>query len=211
MKNQSRPSKHDEENLVLAASIGDLDAFNQLVLHFQDLAYNHALSLLDDPNSAEDATQEAFIKAFQALNTFRGGSFRSWLLRIVTNCAYDLVRRSRRQPTQPLYPLDRHGEESDSPYWIADPSASIPSAVERKELSEDIYRMMDELPEAYRSVLDLIDVLGLDYVEAAQALKIPLGTVKSRLARARLRMQEKLRQRAEGDTLLFGTRPCLAI
>lgn len=211
MKYQNRLNKHDEESLVLAASKGDLEAFNQLVLHYQDLAYNHALSRLGDPALAEDAVQEGFIKAFQGINTFRGGSFRSWLLRIVTNCVYDLIRRSRRQPAQPLYPVDDDGEESDSPSWIADPSASVQAAVEQNELAEDIYRLMDELPEAYLSVLTLVDVYELDYSETAEALKIPLGTVKSRLARARLQMQEKLKQRVHGDILHAGTQPCLAV
>ena len=211
MKYQNQLNKHDEEALMLAASNGDLDAFNQLVLNYQNLAYNHALSILGDPASAEDAAQEGFIKAFQNMNTFRGGSFRSWLLRIVTNCAYDSIRRSRRQPAQPLYPVDDEGEEADSPSWIADPSASVQSAVEQKELSDDIYRLLDELPDVYRSVLTLVDLYELDYTEAAQALKIPLGTVKSRLARARLQMQEKLKQRVHGDELFVGTQPCLAL
>lgn len=211
MTYQVRLSKNDEENLVLAASKGDLEAFNQLVLNYQDLVYNHALSILGDPASAEDATQEGLIKAFHGLSTFRGGTFRSWLLRIVTNCAYDLVRRSRRQPVQPLFPVDEHGEESDSPYWIVDSSASVQGAVEENELSEDIYSLMEELPEAYRSVLTLVDVYELDYTEAAEALKIPLGTVKSRLARARQKMQEKLKHRMHGDDRFTGAQPCLAV
>ena len=211
MKYQNRLNKHDEESLVLAASKGDLEAFNQLVLHFQDLAYNHALSMLGDPASAEDAVQEGFIKAFQGINTFRGGSFRSWLLRIVTNCTYDLIRRSRRQPTQPLYPVDDDGEQADSPTWIADPSASVQAAVEQKELSDNIYRLIDELPDVYRTILTLIDVYEMDYTEAAEALNIPLGTVKSRLARARLQMQEKLKQRAHDGNVYAGIQPCLAV
>lgn len=211
MKYQNRLDKQEEDNLVLAAAKGDLEAFNQLVLNYQDLAYNHAFSILGDPASAEDATQEGFIKTFQGMNTFRGGSFRSWLLRIVTNCAYDLIRRSRRQPAQPLYPVDDDGEESDSPTWIADNSTSVQAAVEQNELSQDIYRLMDELPEAYRTVLTLVDVYELDYTETAEALKVPLGTVKSRLARARLQMQEKLTQRMQDGGLFAGSQPCLAV
>lgn len=210
MNHPDHLNKSDEEALILAASKGDLEAFNQLVMKYQHMAYNHALSILGDPASAEDATQDGFIKAFQNIRTFRGGSFRSWLLRIVTNCVYDLIRRARRQPTQPLYPVDEDGEAADSPFWIVDPSASVQDAVEHKEFSENIYRFMDELPDAYRSVLTLVDVYELDYLEAAQALKIPLGTVKSRLARARLQMQEKLKQSVRDDDLFAGTQPCLA-
>jgi RNA polymerase sigma-70 factor, ECF subfamily len=185
--------KDMEELWVQQAVQGDLEAFNQLVLSYQDMAYNHARALLGDPDSAEDAIQDSFIKAFQNLNGFRGGSFRGWLLRIVTNSAYDMLRRSGRRPTQPLFPEDEDGEEIESPAWLADPNASVQETVERDEESKRLYQLLDELPEVYRSVLTLIDLHELDYLEAAQALKVPLGTVKSRLARARSQMQAKLR------------------
>lgn len=203
-------SSQDEQTLVTLAAQGDLDAFNQLVLTYQNMAYHHAFSLLGDSDQAEDATQESFIKAFQAINGFRGGSFRGWLLRIVTNSTYDMLRRSRRHPTQPLFPVDDEGEEVESAAWLADPNTSVQSTVEQNELSKDIYRVLDELPDAYRSVLTLIDVHDLDYTEAAQALKIPIGTVKSRLARARLQMQEKLRGNLNYGNRSVGANPCLA-
>jgi len=192
MNSQNLSNSQNEQTLVTLASKGDLDAFNQLVLTHQNMAYHHAYSLLGDPDQAEDATQESFIKVFQAISGFRGGSFRSWLLRIVSNSAYDMLRRSRRHPTQPLFPVDEDGEEIESAAWLVDPNASIQSTVEQNELSKDIYKVLDELPTVYRSVLTLIDVHDLDYTEAAQALKVPIGTVKSRLARARLQMKEKL-------------------
>jgi RNA polymerase sigma-70 factor (ECF subfamily) len=185
-------SRQDEEALITAASNSDLDAFNQLVLSHQDLAYQHAYSLLGDTALAEDVTQESFIKAFQGLKTFRGGSFRGWLLRIVTNSAYDILRRSQRHPTQPLFPEDDNGEELESAPWLADPAASVQNTVEQKELSEELRILLEQLPDAYRSVLTLVDIYQFDYVEAAETLRIPIGTVKSRLARARLRMKEKL-------------------
>ena len=183
----------NDEALVLAASKGNLEAFNQLVLRYQDLAYHHAYSLMSDPDSAEDVAQESFVKAFQGLNSFRGGSFRSWLLRIVTNCAYDILRRSQRHPSQPLLPQDDNGEELESAPWLADPSASVQDAVERAELSKEIRSLMEQLPEAYRNVLTLVDIYQFDYSEAAQTLRVPIGTVKSRLARARLQMKEMLK------------------
>ncbi len=181
-----------EELLIRQALAGDLESFNQLVLHYQDLAYHHAYALLDDHAQAEDATQDSFIKAFQSMSTFRGGSFRSWLLKIVTNSAYDLLRRSHRHPNQPLFPEDENGEEIESAPWLADPKASVQETVEQNELSQQIYQLMDELPAVYRSVLTLIDLNEFDYGEAARALKVPIGTVKSRLARARLQMKKKL-------------------
>jgi RNA polymerase sigma-70 factor (ECF subfamily) len=171
---------------------GDLDAFNQLVLRYQDLAYSHAYALLGDSDSAEDAAQDGFIKAFQAMSGYRGGSFRGWLLKIVTNSAYDMLRQYYRHPSQPLFPEDKNGEEIESVPWLVDPAASVQDAVEQNELSENIYKVLEDLPEVYRSVLTLIDINDLDYTEAAEALNVPMGTVKSRLARARLQMKQKL-------------------
>jgi len=182
----------DDENLIQSVRDGDLEAFNQLVLKYQDLAFNHANALLRDSFLAEDATQEGFIKAFQNIDSFRGGSFRAWLMRIVTNTVYDMLRKSRKQTTQPLFPVDENDEEIESVSWLADPNESVQETIERKELSFEIYRLLDELPEAYRSVLTLIDLFEMDYIEVAQALNIPLGTVKSRIARARLRMIDKI-------------------
>jgi RNA polymerase sigma-70 factor (ECF subfamily) len=185
-------NQHEEENLIQSARNGDLDAFNQLVLKYQDLAYNHANAMLRDSFLAEDATQEGFIKAFQNINSFRGGSFRAWLMRIVTNTVYDMLRKSKRQLTQPLYPEDESGEEIDSVSWLADPNASVQEIIERQEFAGEIYQMLGELPKAYRSVLTLIDIYEMDYIEVAQSLNIPIGTVKSRITRARLRMIDKI-------------------
>lgn len=186
---QSYP--YTEETLVNMASKGNLDAFNQLVLMYHDLAYNHAYGFLQDPPLADDATQDSFLRAFQHITEFRGGSFRAWILKIVTNSAYDMLRRSKRHPTQSLYPEAEYGDEVESPVWLAD-STSVQETVEQSEFSKDLYQMIDELPAVYRTVLTLVDLYGLDYAEVAEALKIPMGTVKSRLARARLKMSEKL-------------------
>ncbi|HJR82236.1 MAG TPA: sigma-70 family RNA polymerase sigma factor [Anaerolineales bacterium] len=193
MNTLNQTTLFDEQTLLHQATKGDLEAFNQLVLQYQNMAYNHAYALLGNPDQAEDAVQESFIKAFQAMNGFRGGSFRGWLLKIVTNSAFDWLRRSQRHPMQPLFPEDENGEEIESPVWIADPAASVQDRVEEDELSKKIYELLDELPDVYRSVLTLIDIHELDYAEAAEALRVPIGTVKSRLARARLQMQKKLR------------------
>jgi RNA polymerase sigma-70 factor, ECF subfamily len=189
-----------ERMLVERASAGDLEAFNQLVLMYQTLAYNHAYSLLGDADLSDDATQESFIKAFENMGGFRGGSFRAWLLKIVTNSAYDLMRRSRRHPTQSLFPEDEYGEEIETPAWAADPAPSVPQIVENTEKAKRMYELLDKLPDGYRSVLTLIDIHELDYNEVARILNVPLGTVKSRLARARL----QLRQTLEADSRFTG-------
>ena len=186
--------QYSEENLVKKASSGDLDAFNQLVLMYQDLAYHYAFALLKDAGLAQDAAQDSFIRGFQNIAGFRGGSFRAWILKIVKNSAYDALRRLKRHPMQPLFPEDDNGDEMESPAWITDTTALVEDTVEQKESSENLYQLLDELPDVFRTVLTLVDIHELDYAEAASALNVPIGTVKSRLARARLQMSEKLRR-----------------
>ena len=192
MNSRTQRYPYNEESLLNLASKGSLDAFNELVLTYQDIAYHHAYALLRDPALAEDATQDSFIRAFQAMGGFRGGSFRAWILKIVTNSAYDMLRRSKRHPTQSLYPEDEYGDELETPVWLADTTSSVQDLVEQSEFSQDLYQLINELSAASRSVLTLVDLHELDYTEAADALQIPIGTVKSRLARARLKMSEKL-------------------
>jgi RNA polymerase sigma-70 factor (ECF subfamily) len=182
----------DETGLIKDAQRGDLEAFNRLVLPYQDRVYNQAFRVLGDSQSADDAAQEAFISAYKNLRSFRGGSFRAWLLRIVTNACYDELRRRKRRPTIALEPVDDAGEEIESPHWIADPGDLPEQNVERSELGQAIQICLDQLPEDFRVVVVLVDVQGFDYLEAAAAIGKPLGTVKSRLARARNRMRECL-------------------
>ena len=184
----------DEETLVIEASKGNLNAFNQLVLTHQNMIYDHVYSFLGDPDATDDVVQDSFLKAFQGLNGFRGGSFRSWLLKIATNTAYDFLRRSQRRPTQPLFPEREDGEEMESAFWLTDPAASVQETVDMNELSEEIRDLMEELPDTYRNVLILVDLYQFDYQEAAESLRIPIGTVKSRLARARFQMKELLQK-----------------
>jgi RNA polymerase sigma-70 factor, ECF subfamily len=191
MNSKTQPYPY-EESLLKMASKGSLDAFNELVLTYQNVAYHHAYALLRDPALAEDATQASFIRAFQAMAGFRGGSFRAWLLKIVKNSAYDMLRRSKRHPTQSLYPEDEYGDELETPVWLADTTSSVQDLVEQDEFSQDLYQLIDDLPAVLRTVLTLVDLHELDYAEVADALQIPIGTVKSRLARARLKISERL-------------------
>lgn len=183
----------DEVALIRAAQKGDLDAFNRLVLAYQDLLYNQAFRMMGDGAPAEDATQEAFISAFRNLRSYRGGSFRAWLMRIVTNACYDELRRQKRHPTTSLEPLDDVGEEIESPRWIASSGDTPEFLAERAELDRAIQHCLAGLPDEFRSVVVLVDMQGMDYDEVAQVIGKPVGTVKSRLARARMRMRECLR------------------
>ena len=159
------------------------------------MAYSHAHNLLGDPDLANDAAQESFIKVFQKINGFRGGSFRAWVLKIVTKTSFDLIRKAGRCSTQPLYPMI-DDDEFESPAWIADPSASVEETIQQTEGNARLYRLLDELPVDYRSVVMLVDLHEFGYAETANALGIPLGTVKSRLVRARIKLRNKLQDRS---------------
>jgi RNA polymerase sigma-70 factor (ECF subfamily) len=182
----------DEQFLILSAQKGDLDSFNSLVLEYQESLYNTAFRIMGDEDLAADATQDAFISAFRNITSFRGGSFRSWLLRTVTNACYDELRRQRRRPTTPLEPVTNEDEEIESPHWLADPDISPEQKFEQNELEHAIQHCLDGLSPDYRSVVILADIQGLDYSEVSTSLRKPLGTIKSRLARARLRLRECL-------------------
>jgi len=182
----------DEPALIRNAQHGDLDAFNILVLAYQDIVYNTALRILGDEDLAADASQEAFIHAFRALNSYRGGSFRAWLLRTVTNACYDELRRKQRHPSTPLEPETEDGDEMETPRWLADPDGSPEELLDKAEIEHAIQHCLENLPTDFRAVVVLADIQGLDYSEVASALKKPVGTIKSRLARARLRLRECL-------------------
>ncbi|MEN6435425.1 MAG: sigma-70 family RNA polymerase sigma factor [Anaerolineaceae bacterium] len=185
----------DEQILIRDAIQGDLDAFNGLVFAYQEMAFNIAYRLLSDEDSAEDATQTAFISAYKNLRGFRGGSFKAWLMRIVTNACYDELRRVKRHPTTSLEPVsDETEEEIDSPAWLADDAASPEERVEQAELEHAVQHCLEKLPEDFKVVVVLVDVQGFDYDEVSKVTKRPLGTIKSRLARARLRLQDCLQQ-----------------
>ena len=182
----------NEPALIREAQRGDLEAFNCLVLAYQNTVYNTALRILTDEDLAADAAQEAFLSAFRALNSYRGGSFRAWLLRTVTNACYDELRRKQRRPTTPLEPETEDGDEVETPRWLTDPTASPEEQLDQAELEHAIQHCLGNLPTEFRAVVVLADIQGLDYKEVAIAVKKPLGTIKSRLARARLRLRECL-------------------
>src|SRR5512134_1988643 len=125
--------KMEEAELVQLASQGDLGAFNELVLKYQNLVFSHAYGLLGN-DIAEDITQDTFILAFQKLYQFRRGSLRAWLLKIATNLCYDKMRTWKRAPLQTLEPIHEDGEINESPYWIKDPNLLSEESIEIREL-----------------------------------------------------------------------------
>jgi RNA polymerase sigma-70 factor, ECF subfamily len=182
----------NESALISSAQNGDLDAFNSLILLHQEALFNIALRTIGDEDRAADAVQDALIAAFRGLSTFHGGSFRAWLARTVVNKCYDEYRRSSRHPTIPLTPIV-DDEEVEDGGWLRDPGPSPEARFDETELADALQVCLKALPFAARVVLALVDVDGLSYEEAAIALRIPVGTVKSRLARARGSMRVALR------------------
>ncbi len=182
----------DLKEQIKNALIGDLDSFNQIVLEYQNLVYNQAYRIIGEPDAAEDAVQEAFISAYKKLHTYRGGSFKSWLLRIVSNACYDEFRRRKRQPVAPLYPENQNGNETESVSWLEDTEEKPEEFVLRNELSEAIQICLDRLEFEFRTIVVLVDLQGMDYASAAKVIDRPLGTVKSRLARARRNLKDCL-------------------
>jgi RNA polymerase sigma-70 factor (ECF subfamily) len=180
----------DERALVAAAQRGDLDAFNQLVIHYQKLAYHVAYRVLNDADASADATQDAFLRAYKALDQYRGGSFKAWLLRIVTNTCYDQLRAKRRRPTASLEALLVTEPVSD-PLFV-DRTESPEAYAERQELGQVIQAGINTLLPDQRIALTLRDMAGMDYQEIAEVTRVSLGTVKSRISRARAKLRDHL-------------------
>jgi len=195
-------ARDDEEKLIVRSQQGDISAFNQLVLHHQQVVYNTVFRLLGDYDTAADVTQEAFISAFRAIHTYRGKSlFRTWLLRISTNLACDHWRRIRRHPSESLEAVADE-EESYTPSLIealaqtgsdSNPEENLLT----QELQELIQRGLQELSLDQRTVIVLCDIEGLSYEEIAEATQTTLGTVRSRLSRARADLRLYLSQHKE--------------
>ena len=187
----------DEQTLIRSAQRGDLEAFNELVLLYQDFLFRVAMNILGDEDAAADATQQALLSAFRSMGSFRGGSLRSWLSRITVNACYDEIRRVSRKKNVPLQIYDEHNEEMEPASWLADPGPSPEEQAERSDLMNAIRDSLRALPDHYRLVVQLVDVEGLSYEETAATLNLPIGTVKSRLARARDALRSSMQQYPE--------------
>jgi RNA polymerase sigma-70 factor, ECF subfamily len=158
--------------------------FERLMLPHLDAAYNLARWLLRDPHDAEDAVQEAFLRAYRAFDRFRGGDGRAWLLTIVRHVCYSNLRRDRREPLAEAYNDEAHGSTHD-------PAES--NALAWREVKSELLRQaLDRLSVEFREVIVLHELEGLGYREIAGIAEIPIGTVMSRLARARQKLQAEV-------------------
>jgi RNA polymerase sigma-70 factor (ECF subfamily) len=169
-----------------------LEVFNSLVLAHQDAVFQQALWIMGDEDAAEDATQEAFLRAYRKMDSFNGGPFKPWIMKIATNYCLDQLRRQKRRVTVPLEPVQDDGEAIEEPAWLVDPEMPVETLVEQSEARARIRKCINRLPLKYRTAVILVDIQELDYQEAASAMGIHMGTFKSRLCRARKQLQQWL-------------------
>lgn len=181
----------DMSAVIHAARLGDEYAFAVLIEQYQATAQRLAQHILRTEEAAADAVQDALIKVHRALPRFHDGNFRSWLLRIVTNTCYDHLRSQKRRAA---VSLDEMNEQAGNDLPLTDETVEDdPEAIIlQREGFSGLMTAIEELPDWHRSVVVLIDVKGYDYQEAADILELPLGTIKSRLSRARATLRDRL-------------------
>lgn len=183
-------SLDEDLRLVGLVRSGQLDAFNELVDRHQGAAYNLALRMLGRAEPAADVTQDSLLSAYRHLDSYRGGSFRAWLLRIVTNACYDELRKRQRQPADSLNELLEDTAGLTEP---VDPDPSPVVIAEQHDVQRRLAGLLLRLPAEFRVVLVLADIQGYGYDEIAAIVDVELGTVKSRLSRARARLRDLIR------------------
>jgi RNA polymerase sigma-70 factor (ECF subfamily) len=184
-------ANRSEAELLRASRAGDAEAFDCLVeVHYRSV-YNTAYRMLRRPSAASDATQATFVRVWEALSSFRGdASFSTWVYRITMNVCLDELRRRKNEPFS-LTEEDDEGDpagQRDMPDFSDEPA----STAEQRQLQELVHEAIGRLSEDFRAVIVLYDIRGLSYQEISDALDIPLGTVKSRLNRARSALREEM-------------------
>ena len=183
-------NSNDDRDLVGRARRGDREAFTQLIVQYQVPLYNMALRMVGRPDDAADIAQEAFLRAWEKIRTLREAPFKSWLFQIAANLCYDHFRRGRRYGVMPE-------DDQTSTSNVVGLGVATPDPQERAEANERTRLVRDciqALDHDMRIAIVLRDVNGMAYEEIAAVLRVPLGTVKSRIARARAQVQERLQQ-----------------
>lgn len=194
----------DEAALIADAQRGGqrgLDAFNTLVLAHQSQVFHVAYRILGTEAAAADAAQEAFVSAFKSIDSFRGGSFKSFILRTVTNTCFDMLRYNKRRPATSLDHLigdeNNDSEDGSGEEFLPSADEDPADAAERGDIRRILERAVLRLPPDQRATFVLSDVQGLNYEEIAEVMQTNLGTVKSRLSRARARLRDALLKQQE--------------
>jgi len=181
----------DDRELVGQARQGDREAFTQLIVQYQVPLYNMALRMIGYREDAADVTQEAFLRAWEKIRSLRDAPFKSWLFQIAVNLCYDHFRRGRRYGVMP--DEEQGGKIVGLGIVMPDPQ----ERAEANERSRIVRESIEALDHDMRSALVLRDINGMAYDEIAGILGVPLGTVKSRIARARAQVQEHLQRNPE--------------
>jgi RNA polymerase sigma-70 factor (ECF subfamily) len=196
-----QPEAGTLEHVLQAAQHGDVAAFNNLIQLFQRQVFNVCFRTLGNADDAADATQDALLNAFRGLKTFNGpaAGLRGWLLRVAVNTCYDLLRRRQRRPTESLDALDSPDpdQQTSAAERVTDPAPGPEEHSLSAETAWHIQQAIDRLPPDQRLTVILCDVQGLSYDEAAQVMSVELGTIKSRLSRARAQLRVALTEKGE--------------
>ncbi len=182
----------DEQRFIQLTRDGNYDAFNRLVAEYQTAVYSVVLRMVRNRAVAEDITQDTFISAFRKISSYRGGIFRAWLFRIAKNASLDYLRKMARRPESSL--------DEDIVYFsetVKDDSADPLADVLNAELARLIEQCLGGLSDDHRLAMVMIDVEGYQYDEVADSIGVSIGTVKSRLNRARARMRDCVQQQPE--------------
>lgn len=186
-------SSNSETELLERSRAGDTQAFDRLVQEHYVLAYNTAYRLLGTVDQAEDATLESFTRAYRSLDRFRGeASFSTWLYRIVTNVCLDQLRGAAQAPDS----LEEGGPEG-RPREVPDESANPAEVALQRRRQQMVHQALQQLSSPHRIVLVLYDLNGFSYEEVGRVLEVPVGTVKSRLNRARHALKQELVEHLE--------------
>jgi RNA polymerase sigma factor (sigma-70 family) len=184
-------TRETEMQIIKRVLDGHIDEFEALVHENQKKIYNLALKMVGNREDAWDISQETFIKAFKALKSFRGdSSFGVWIYRLATNLCIDFLRKEKKRKTFPLAYINDEKEEKE--LEIPDVSMEPEALCEQAELKQAISEGLKALPEDHRQVLVLREINGLSYAEISQVLNLEIGTVKSRIFRARSNLAKYL-------------------
>lgn len=187
----------DEKALIKRIKSGDTAAFSELVLKYEKRAFNFAYRMLKDTHLAEDATQEAFLRVYFKIDTFLGNSsFSTWFYTILNNICLDILRKKSRHPEH-LSIEQKNGDDEEFTLEVEDKSAGPYETLQKKDARLVLEKALEELSYEHRSVIVLRDIEGREYEEIAKILNISLGTVKSRLSRARLALRKLLDEEKE--------------
>lgn len=184
-----------DEILVQKSKEGDLDAFDQLVNRYENKIYSLTFRFMGNHADAGDLAQETFIRLYLALGGFRGdSSFSTWLYRIAANTCRDEIRKRKRRPN---ISMDELIESSPAHVPVADDQDAPEEVIQRMELQRQVQECLNELSQDHRLILVMREIQEFSYQEIAEVLKCSMGTVKSRISRARQALKEKIKEKGE--------------